>query len=73
MWSSWRGTGYMISPCRWYGHRRKFFCDAIPTGTMLLKRRSPLLGKSYAFDERRRLNKRGHLQALVMQVDGKIK
>ena len=33
-----------------------------------------LLGwESYAFDERRRLDKRGHLQALVVEVNGKIK
>ena len=29
--------------------------------------------QSYAFDERRRLDKRGHLQALVVEVNGKIK
>ena len=33
-----------------------------------------LLGwESYPFDDRWRLDKRGHLQALVMEVNGKIK
>ena len=45
-----------------------------PSKPLLLPAAFQLLGwESYAFDKRRRLDKRGHLQALVMQVNGKIK
>ena len=44
------------------------------TGLRLLSDDRRLLGRqSYASDERRRLDKRGHLQALVVEVYGKIK